>query len=155
MASNFKKSLEVGKMGESLYHYAHKDRLELLDGYKGDFKIIGTDDKLEIKTDSYLMSASPNFCMERYSSVEKKSPGGPWQAKEHGCKYFVYMFFNNMRTFTFEIDPLLERLEKNLSTYREVNIMNRAWITQCVLVPRESIKDLYVQHVIEVSSKKV
>ena len=95
---NFQADLKRGQQGE-------QDFLKLFtklvgtDGRKGD--ILAPDGKIELKTDFYPMSQTPNFFIERYSSIEVLSPGGPWQAKAHGCKYFVYYYTSDKQGFVF------------------------------------------------------
>lgn len=140
---NFQLDLKRGQAGE-------RDFLQLFtalvgtDGRKGD--IIAPDGKIELKTDFYPMSTTPNFFIERYSSVEVLSPGGPWQAKAHGCKYFVYYYTVDGYGYVFEVDALLQQLEAMEATakFKPTEVRNKKWTTVGYKVPREALKPIAV-----------
>lgn len=140
---DFKTQLAVGDLGEQTFarHYPKATRL---DGRKGDFEL-PDGRKVELKTDSYSPDRTPNFFMERYSSFEKKSPGGPWQAKLHGVELFVYGFASDSFRYWFETNKLVEWLEANEPSYRPMMVRNKGWQALGLLVPRASLKHLEIE----------
>lgn len=138
---NFQVDLKRGQQGERDFLGLYS-RLVATDGRKGD--IIAPDGKIELKTDFYPMTQTPNFFIERYSSVEVLSPGGPWQAAAHGCKYFVYYYTVDKYGYVFEVDALLEQLQKLESSFKPVEVRNKKWTTIGYKVPRELLKPIAV-----------
>lgn len=138
---NFQADLKRGQAGE-------RDFLQLFtalvgtDGRKGD--IVAPDGKIELKTDFYSMSKTPNFFIERYSSVEVGSPGGPWQAKAHGCKYFVYYYAGDKCGYVFLVDDLLKQLEalEAAAKLKPTEVRNKKWTTVGYKVPRASLQPI-------------
>lgn len=92
----------------------------------------------EIKTDTYC---SGNFFIERYSDVDLKTAGGPWQAKDRGDKFYVYYFMNMSRLYVFGVSSLLEAVEELRKTnfYKSHEIKNKGWVTQGWTIPIEHI----------------
>jgi hypothetical protein len=152
--SNFKASLGVGKIGEVMYYSLHEGRLEQLNGRAADFRDMVTGDLHELKLDTYDMSKTSNFFIEQYSDVARKTSGGPFRALENGCKYFAYMFVQNLKLFTFETAPLVNRLKELEPTLSITEVPNSGWITTGFRVNRELLKDLYVEQDLEVRIKK-
>jgi hypothetical protein len=150
---SFKKSLSIGQMGETLYFAASNGTLERLDGRKADFRVMSSDDLVELKTDSYSMSTG-NFFIERYSDVNKKSPGGPFQASANGCKYFDYFYVQDLAIFRFNTEELCQWIKEHEAELKPMNIGNTTWTTQGYLVKRELVKHLYEVSHLEISLKK-
>lgn len=141
MRHNFKSSLEVGQRGEEWLMSVWPE-LERLDGRKSDFKLPdGT--LVEVKTDSYPMSKTPNFFMERYSDTFKGTPGGPWQALGHNSTLFVYVFSADKTAFIFDTKKLVEALEPLILNMTPKIIKNARWETLGYTVPRDAISHLY------------
>lgn len=135
--------LAVGAAGELAFLKKYTDLVHL-DGRKGDF--IGvTKRKIELKSDTRSITKTPNFFIERWSSLEKQKPGGPWQSKEHGCYYFVYLFVKEGTIYWMEVEPLLEWIEKHESEYKRIKVFNRGWTAEGLLVPRASLEHLIVK----------
>lgn len=112
---NFESQKKIGDKGEELFLKQYGHIVERTDGYKGDFRIKETGEILELKTDTYLTSETPNFFMEAYSIIESETPGGPWQAQNHGCKFFVYFFMNSGEAFLFTVSELVSFLDGYIS----------------------------------------
>lgn len=100
MVFKFKEQNDKGKIGEKnflKFYEPHFDKLEWLceaeDKTGPDFRI--GKKLVELKTDSYDMNKTDNFFIEYYSDEWKKTIGGPWQAREKGCDFFVYQFINH------------------------------------------------------------
>lgn len=145
MAHQFQRSLRAGKAGEAAFlafAAKHNILLEPTDGRAGDFK--DADGHLwELKTDSYDMDKTTNFFIERYSNAAKGTVGGPWQAEEHGCKYFAYYFPANNTAFIFETLDLLGQLTL-VPLGNPIDIRNVRHTTIGFKVPRSGLKPLYV-----------
>jgi hypothetical protein len=106
---DFREQLSIGQKGETLFH-SYYPELTRTNGRVGDF--ISPDGYIiELKCDSY--SGSPNYFIERYSSIEKKSPGGPYQSKEKGVTDFVYFFVAEGTIHWFNVNQLVEWLEEH------------------------------------------
>lgn len=112
--------------------------LKKLDGRHGD--VILGEDKVEIKTDFYDSTKTSNFFIERYSDMRVCSPGGPWQAQAHGCKYFVYQFLNCGSGWLFAVDALVPVLDKVIATIKPTEVKNVRWTTLGFKVPRVAIE---------------
>lgn len=132
---NFQADLKRGQQGEQDFLRLFT-KLTGTDGRKGD--IVAPDGKIELKTDFYSMAQTPNFFIERYSSIEVMSPGGPWQAKAHGCKYFVYYYAGDKQGYIFLVEDLLQQLEalEAAARLKPVEVRNKKWTTVGYKVPR-------------------
>lgn len=150
---SFQKSLSMGEIGESLFYQAHEGKLEKLSGFKSDFTLIETGQGVELKTDYWAMSKTPNFFFERYSDKDKQSPGGPWQSREHGSDLFCYFYVKDLTFFKFETVPLVTALEDIIKTIPPTDVPNKTYITQGYRVPRMLLKDLYLECKLKVSIK--
>lgn len=138
----FKKQLDVGNVGESLF----------LKHYKGSaksperkFDITYEGKRVELKTDTYPMQETPNYFMERYGSVEDKKVGGPWRAKEDSIDYFVYLFLANKTFFWFETTKLVDFLDKYTKTMRGKTVANRTYSSLGFCVPRDAVEHLLIK----------
>lgn len=62
--------------------------------YTGDAKVSWGLETLEVKTDTYDHTATPNFFIEQYTERANGSEilGGPWRTVEHGVDIFAYVF---------------------------------------------------------------
>ncbi len=145
MTFHFQRQLEIGKKGESLVDNYYKDQIERLSGRKADFKILGLDSLFELKSDSYPMDKTPNFFIEKFSDIEKKNPGGPYQALSHDCKYFCYFFVDAEKLFWFNTKKLVERCDALIKKHslELKSVKNTRWVTGGYLINREWVRDLY------------
>jgi len=146
---NFQNDLARGRLGELAFIHASDGTMEPLDGKEGDVRIAGTRIKCEIKTDSWDMDVTPNAFLEKFRSGNR--PGGPWQALEHGCKYFIYVYSKNAEILIFDTKQLIKRLEdlhdsRNLTltsvgngsyTTRGLKV-HRDWVTDLMLTPEQA-----------------
>lgn len=154
MTFAFKAQLRAGQIGEVLFEHANKDNLLKLDGFQSDFIFKPTGEGLELKTDYYSMDKTPNFFFERYSDKAKQSPGGPWQAKEHGSGLFVYFFVPSLTYFTFNTDQLIGRLEVLLPELDPWDVQNKSHTTVGYRVAREGVADIAKVTVLELKPKE-
>lgn len=137
----FHASLKKGKDAESRFLKKFEGRVEQLDGYKGDFKIISSGKIIELKVDFYDPNLTPNFFMERYSYDAK--PGGAWQAMENGASYYVYVFAQEPdKIYVFEVEKLIAEMEKLMPKLRCINVKNVGHTTIGFLTPRELLTHL-------------
>ncbi len=146
---SFQSSLALGQIGETLYYQSHEGKLEKLDGFQSDFKMVETGTLVELKTDYYAMSKTPNFFIERYSNLEKQTPGGPYQAITHGSTMFVYFYVRDLTFYQFETSNLIEAFYRILPTLKPTEVRNSTYITQGYLVPRVMLKDIYQERKIK------
>lgn len=141
---SFKDQLCTGNEGEKLFASVYKEKLTKLSPPGPDFRT-SKGDFLELKTDTYDMSSTPNFFIERFSNAKYQTPGGPWKAQENGCKYFAYMFIKNKIWFLFEVDKLIEILDKIVKEkqLKLEEIKNKGWITQGYKIKRKDLSSIY------------
>lgn len=109
--------------------------------YKGDLLIVRSDGDvqfIEVKCESsYTRATTPNLAIERYSSIEKNSSGGPWSTD---ADFYVHIYTDgllvvmNRARLVRWLDSELAR-DPHAFTYRE--IPNAGWTTGTYLVPRE------------------
>ena len=152
MPFDFKTQLKAGKMGEMLYLQANPGTVNVSGERKCDFVTV-TGDTVEIKTDFYSMEQTPNFFIERWSDIEARKPGGPWQASTNNVDYFVYMHVPNLTYWTFSTTILVMRLESVIKNLEPVNIQNKGWTTQGYRVPRALIEDIGIKTQLEIRKK--
>ncbi len=115
--------------------------MEQTDGREGDFKD-SEGQVWEVKSDSYDHEKTANFFIERYSNILKGTNGGPWQAADHGCKYFTYYFPLNGIAYVFDVQDLLKQLEV-VPLGKPIEIHNVRHVTVGFKVARESLKPLF------------
>ena len=144
MTHSFKKSLEIGKAGEAALQKLWPDLVQL-PGRHSDFFLQSTGETVEVKTDSYSMSATANFFIELMRDVERERIGGPAQSLIHGSSLWVYWFIKDKVAFIFETRDLVAWLKENHMKYPQRNIKNNGWTTVGILVPREDLKALYTR----------
>lgn len=140
----FGKSLKAGQAGEKAFQalaLAAGIALEATSGREGDFKD-SNGDVWEVKTDSYDMNKTSNYFIEAISNANKGTKGGPYQAEEHGCKYFVYFFLANQTAFVFRTSDLLAQLLVT-PMGAPIDIVNVGHTTIGFKVPRASLKHDY------------
>lgn len=147
MKPHFRNDLARGKNGEKAFAKLaalNGHILTATDGRSGDF-VDSTGGKWELKTDSYAHDRTQNFFIERWSDWERKKPGGPFQAKEHGCTHFVYYFSNPGIAYVFLLDDLLAQLNKIcLDAMTPVEIHNARWLTLGYKVPRNLLTPAFI-----------
>lgn len=138
---------KVGKKGEQFLKKHWPEPLRKLEGKGPDFLDL-QGELIEIKTDTYDMDKSANFFMERWSVLDKKSPGGPWQAVDKKATVFVYLFLTNKTWYVFrDMEKLIDRLDDLTEKLGMVYIRNRGYITAGYKIPRAKLSDLYEEKV--------
>ncbi len=134
--------MSQGEIGEILFHQAHEGKLERIDGLKGDFVCSDSGLKVELKTDYWMMSKTPNFFFERFSNEAAGTPGGPWQSVGHGADIFVYFYIKDLTFYTFSTKELVAALEAIIPELEPCSVKNSSWTTIGYRVPREWLKEI-------------
>lgn len=139
---DFGEQLVVGDDGERdfLKHYANLIPKKS-DDRRIDF-ILGDGKKVELKTDTYDMSATQNFFMELFGNIDKGQIGGPWRAMQDNVDYFVYYFKKNKTYFWFESKSLCKHLDNIIAQGRlqPKIINNKGWAARGYAVPRSQLE---------------
>jgi hypothetical protein len=167
---SFSADLPWGQACERAFHEMHRGFLTRTDGRRGDFIVIATGDKLELKSESYSTTdpfgpeavrfreamriptpdrgwrrPSPNLFVERYSSEAEETPGGPWQAQKNGAVWYVHFFAGDGKVFAYRTDDMVDFMERNMHKYRLCEIQNQGYITVGYPVPRARVEHLEVR----------
>lgn len=112
--------------------------------YRGDLLIVrgdGTTQFVEIKCESsYTRETTENLAIERYSSIDKNTPGGPWSTV---ADFFAHIYADGLLVIMnrHELVAWLEReltINPQAFPYRE--IPNVSWTTGTYLVPRSAVR---------------
>lgn len=138
---SFKASLRKGDVGEVLYFSANPSLVKL-DGRVADFTCPQSGDRIELKTDYWCMSRTPNYFFEKLSDEATGKLGGPWRSASEGTERFVYFYVTNLTYVEFRTDQLLERLERIVPTIEPTKIRNDSWTTIGYRVPRGLLSDI-------------
>ena len=166
---DFREDLPKGHDGEWVFHEMHKGLLTRTDGKRGDFILVRTGEKVELKSEVSYSATDPsadaarefreamgiptprdgwrqteNLFVERYSSKEAKSPGGPWQAQKHGAEYYVHLFLGDGAFFAYRTGDMVDFMEKNRHKYRLRDVWNQGYTTAGYPVPRADVARLEV-----------
>lgn len=115
IAYDFREQLEKAKPDEE----SVIAELKKIDQFSGFEHKTGKNDKadaydqareewMEIKVD---YTDFPNHFVERFSSLEERKPGGPWQYHERDVKYYVFYYKNSGDIYVFETKKLIEEME--------------------------------------------
>lgn len=142
---DFKEQLKVGDRGEELFLENYPKKLTIYPGKEYDFTC-ESGAKIELKTDTYNINKTENFFLERFSDLERETPGGPWRAANDGIDIFCYMFVRHNIWFQFEDVPaLVQRVDEILEGRKGglVYIKNRGWVTAGHKIKRVDLEDLY------------
>ena len=135
---DFDTQLKVGNEGERAFlkRYAHLQPEKSLDR-RYDF-VLKNGKTVELKTDTYEMSRTPNFFMEIFGSVDEQKLGGPWRALHDGVTFFVYYFAKDGVFFWFETESLCKALDTLIASgnYSPRSIQNRGWAARGYTIPR-------------------
>lgn len=137
---NFKSDLQKGLLGQQVFAKIFKNAVHI-DGKRGDLKI--GEDKIELKVDFYDMEKTRNFFMERWSNLNSLKPGGPWQAAEHGCQWFVYFYMQGMQGWIWKTEDLVKQLEALESRLKPRQVRNMKWTTVGYTVDRNLLRSEY------------
>jgi hypothetical protein len=142
---NFAEQLKKGKAGElafmELYNSKNGTKLIRTNGRIVDYNLGNS--KVELKSDYYDDNIVKNFFMEIYSDINKKSPGGPWQALAKGADLFIYWFVESGNTWEFnpvELVPVLDEIVfTRKPTFKEVE--NNGFVTGGFCIDRKMLEN--------------
>ena len=168
--ADFKKDVACGHDYEQHFLKYYNPKLEshtIENVTATDFKVVGTEDLLELKTEAgywfsldkqpmpeglvgrnnKLIRPSANLFIERWS-VDKEKEGGPWQAKSKGAKYYVHYFPHNGICLEFDTEDVLMWMNDWLASGNKVlhAIKNKSWVTTGYAVSFSYIKQWYKNH---------
>jgi hypothetical protein len=138
----FKKSLSKGKRAEAEFLELFKDKVEQLDGFMSDFRVLTDGTGLELKTDFYDPSKTANYFIEAFSYSDVR--GGPWQALDKGSKWFVYWFPMTMEIHVWKTSTLVRRLDSITKDMYTINVHNSSHTTRGFKVPRHMLEDIEI-----------
>lgn len=177
---NFHSDLPKGHEGERIFHEIHSGLLTRTDGKEGDFVLARTGEKVELKSETSYSATDPfgptamefrksmsipppptpkgwrqtdNLFVERYSSKDAGTPGGPWQAQTHGATYYVHFFVGDGAIFTYRTDDLVGFMEENMNKYRPFDVPNQGYITVGFRVPRADVEHLEIRDLFPVEGR--
>jgi len=139
---NFNTSVKIGDAGESLFLHNYPEWKKVGAGIYFPYDFINDKmETLELKTDTYGMSATPNYFMEYQSNMERETPGGIFRFPD--LTYLAYLFINDRVIFHFKrcdiINVLIERgyIDETLKAIRiPRQIKNTTHITTGWAIPR-------------------
>jgi hypothetical protein len=152
MNFDFAEQLKKGKAGElafmELYNNKNKIKLIRTNGRIVDYNLGSS--KVELKSDYYDDSIVKNFFMEIYSDIDKKSPGGPWQALAKGADLFIYWFVESGNTWEFNAAELVSVLDEIIFTRKPEfkRVKNDGFITGGFCIDRKMLEN-------QLNSKKI
>ncbi len=120
---NFKDSNKVGTAGEDFMLELFPTTFTKFHGHAGDLILKNKQGshKFELKTDRH---DSGNFFFEKISNERLNNVGGVWQSKEHGCKYYSFYMIKYDKLCIFEVDTILEWLNKNTTNMSLITVYN-------------------------------
>jgi hypothetical protein len=139
---SFEKSLKKGKQAENMFLEYFGDKIEKLDGFMSDFRIIATGETIELKTDFYCPTKTENLFIERYSYGEVD--GGPRQSLQKGSKYWVYWFPKANLFYCFKTARLVNLLEKIEQNYKLIPVFNLTHTTRGYKIPRAELEKIAI-----------
>jgi site-specific DNA-adenine methylase len=139
----FEESLKSGDYGERLFLSLNAGKIRKSDTLSVDF-IHESGKSIELKSDYYDMTRTDNFFIERWSDLNRKTLGGPWQALKNDAYYYIYFFVKNKQAFIFRTDKLVAFLDRVLvgDIYTLINIPNKKWITAGYKIPRSQLESI-------------
>lgn len=144
---SFNKQLNLGNDGEASFQKYYADLFpKKSEDRRADF-ILADGSKVELKTDSYRVSKTPNFFMEMFGSVEEGKLGGPWRAMQDEVQHFVYYYSNDGEFYWFDTVTLCSSLDKIISQGKSMSkdIKNKGWVSRGYLIPREELTHILVK----------
>lgn len=137
---DFQASLKKGKKAESEFHELFKDKVERLEGYMADFKIMRTGKTIELKTDMHDPTKTANHFVERYSYSDVN--GGPWQAEEKKSDYYIFWYPVTNEFYAYKTSTLVSWLETHVKRPWLLNIRNKNHVTRGFTVRRAQLEEI-------------
>lgn len=138
----FNSQANVGLKGELLFLESYPKAVKT-DGLIDDFVLGGK--TVELKTDTYSMSKTKNFFMEKYGNIKTKKLGGPWRTANDRVDFFVYLFIKEKTFFWFDPTKLVEFLEDYILDIPPSYIDNKTWAAEGYKVSRKDVEHLLIK----------
>lgn len=147
---SFHESLKKGQEAERVWLELMTEKypmykIERADGRRHDFIFhspLGSF-TIELKTDSYDMTLTPNLFMERWSVFETLKPGGIWQAKEKNIDLYCYWYPKNKIMLTGGVDKLILAIEDmKIPDKKLIPIFNRGFTTKGLKIERRVLNEI-------------
>ena len=135
--------LSRGKRGEDII--CKRFNCEKADGRKYDL-VTPTGKTLEVKTDFYRMSTTPNFSIERFSNSEFETDGGIYKSAKDGVDRFAYFFIKDRIVYFWEVVDLMKAVEEHVKLHnpRKSYVRNEKggeeYYTLNYLIPRKHLE---------------
>lgn len=112
--------------------------------YMGDLMIVrggGLVQFVEVKCESsYSRRDTPNLAVERYSSIERQSPGGPWHSD---ADFYVHIYTDGLLVVMSRrrlVNWIESELTRDAAAFAYRQIPNQGWTTGTYLIPRTRAK---------------
>lgn len=141
----FNKQLSIGKKGELNFIKNYKSLGARLSRAREYDILVNDNEKLELKSDSYSESNTPNMFLEKVGVSTTKKAGGPFLSVIHNCKYFVYHYIQNNTFYWFRPEDLCDYINKNEKNLQKREIWNRGYNSVGFLVPRKDVENLLIR----------
>lgn len=135
----FQESRAIGNIGERLLLDLFPWGLRRGDGKTYDLISIPDDLRIEVKSDQHLFERgeslypesgdskrTSNFFIERWSSGQDGTLGGPWKARECDCALYIYVFIYELVAWSFRTQDLVCYLEGLARMPRLISVVNIA-----------------------------
>jgi hypothetical protein len=144
MVFDFKEQMKIGDIGEREF----VSKYPQINPVKPDHRIFDFDSdigSIELKTDNYEMSKTPNFYFEQISDLKSKKLGGPWRASKDSVDHFVYFYVRDMTFFWFNPQNLTKFLDKYILDKSFKMVKNKGWVSTGYCVPRAEVEHLLIK----------
>lgn len=143
----FHDQLKKGKLGEELFIKCYPGLNPILSDDKKYDILVNENEKLELKSDSWSMSDTPNFFFEKISHNRTKTIGGVYRTSQDGIDHFVYLFVKDLTFFWFNSHNLVQFLEwSGDDDKRRIKyVKNKDYYTIGSLFSREECKEIILR----------
>lgn len=143
MVANFDRDLRFGQRAEREFMGIHPWELVKSTDRRWDFE---TPEglRVELKTDTYDPAKTPNLFMERWSDIDRGTPGSIWRACEDEVDVFIYWFVAGR--FWMECrTPISLRnfLDIHTKSLKLEKVTNKSWVTGGYKVRRDEVEHLF------------
>ncbi|GEM_PF-1674916 len=109
--------------------------------YRGDLMLTrrdGTVQYVEVKCESsYTRLTTPNLAIERFSSIEKRTPGGPWSTS---AEFYAHIYNDGLLVIMSRrklVHWIESEIARNGDAFEFKQVKNEGYTTGTYLVPRE------------------
>lgn len=139
---SFKKDLAYGLAAEMSFIAKYPGKLEKVEGTGTDLKLLKSGDGIQLKTDRRKSTDTGNMFLEKYSHVDRKTPGGPFRAEIDGSKYLIYYFQPSDDFTCYLVADLIKYLNENEKKLRT----HKVWSSNAFgfIVPILNLKHLEI-----------